>query len=62
MIIKSLSKRRKRLYEVGCEINSKLDINISDLIKTEVAKEHHAEIDNARNLLKSHKPKTALSY
>ncbi len=32
----------------------------NDLIKTEVAKEHHAEIDNARNLLKSHKPTTAL--
>ena len=32
----------------------------NDLIKTAVAKEHHAEIDNARNFLKSHKPKTSL--
>ena len=39
---------------------SQFDVNISDLIKTAVAKEHHAEIDNARNLLKSHKPTTAL--
>ena len=47
-------------YEISCEINSKLDINISDLIKTEVAKEHHAEIDNARNFLKNHQPATSL--
>ena len=39
---------------------SQFDVNISDLIKTAVAKEHHAEIDNARNLRKSHKPTTAL--
>ena len=39
---------------------SQFDVNISDVIKTAVAKEHHAEIDNARNLLKSHKPTTAL--
>ncbi len=32
----------------------------NDLIKTAVAREHHAEIDNARNFLKSHKPKTSL--
>ena len=31
-----------------------------DLIKTAVAKEHQAEIDNARNFLKNHKPKTSL--
>ena len=42
------------------EVKSQLNINISELIETAVAKEHHAEIDNARNLLKSHKPKTAL--
>ena len=32
----------------------------NDLIKTAIAKEHHAEIDNARNFLKRHKPKTSL--
>ena len=36
-----------------------IQLQNNDLIKTEVAKEHHAEIDNARNLLKSHKPMTA---
>ena len=38
------------------EVKSQLDVNISDLIKAEVAKEHRAEIDNARNFLKSHEP------
>lgn len=42
------------------DVKSQFNVNISELIKTEVAKEHHAEIDNARHLLKSHKPKTAL--
>ena len=42
------------------EVKSLLNFNISDLIKTEVAKEHQAEINNAKNLLKSHKPTTAL--
>ena len=42
------------------EVKSLLNVNISDLIKTEVAKEHRAEIDNARNFLKSNKPQTSL--
>lgn len=42
------------------EFKSQLNVDNSDLIKTAVAKEHHAEIDNARNLLKNHKPMTAL--
>ena len=42
------------------EVKSQLNVNISELIETAVAKEHHAGIDNARNLLKSHKPTTAL--
>ena len=42
------------------EVKSLLDVNISDSIKTAVAKEHHAEIENAQNFLKSHKPTTAL--
>lgn len=57
---KEFKQTTQATYEVGCEINSKLDRNISDLIKTEVAKEYHAEIDHARNLLKNHKPMTAL--
>ena len=60
MIIRSLSKQTGATLDVVREVKSQLNVNISDLIKTEVAKEHHAEIDNARNLLKSHKPKTAL--
>ena len=31
----------------------------NELIKTEISKEHHAEIDYARQLLKSHRPTTA---
>ena len=42
------------------EVKSLLNANISDLIKTAIAKEHHAEIANARNFLKSHKPITSL--
>ena len=42
------------------DIKSLLDVNTTDLIKTEVAKEHHAEIDDARNFLKSNEPKTSL--
>ena len=41
------------------QFESRFDLNISDIIKTAVAKEHHAEIDNAQNLLKNHKPTTA---
>ena len=47
------------LDDVG-DVKSQLNVNISDLIKTAVAKEHHADIDNAQNLLKNHKPTTAL--
>ncbi len=46
-------------YDAVRKIESRLDVNTTDLIKTEVAKEHHAEIDNARNFLKNHKPKTS---
>ena len=42
------------------DVKSQLNVNISDLIETAVSKEHHAEIDDARNLLKRHKPKTSL--
>ena len=46
--------------DVVREIKSLLDVNTSSSIETAVAKEHQEQIDNARNLLKSHKPKTAL--
>ena len=46
--------------DVVREINSLLDVNTSSSIETAVAKEHQEQIDNARNLLKSHKPTTAL--
>ena len=42
------------------DVKSQLNVNIPDLIETAVSKEHHAEIDDARNLLKRHKPKTSL--
>ena len=47
-------------FDLVSQVESRFDLNTSDLIKTAVAKEHHAEIDNAQNLLKSHKPTTAL--
>ena len=46
--------------DVVREIKSLLDVNTSSSIETAVAKEHQEQIDNARNLLKSHKPTTAL--
>ena len=57
---KEIKQTTGATLDVVREVKSQLNVNISDLIKTEVAKEHHAEIDNARNLLKSHKPTTAL--
>ena len=42
------------------ELKSLLAVNTTDIIKTEVAKEHQEQIDNARNLLKSHRPITSL--
>ena len=47
-------------YDAVCDIKSQLNVNISDLIATEVGKEHHREIDNARKLLENNKPATAL--
>ena len=57
---KELKQTTGATYDVIRDIKSLLDVNTTDLIKTAVAKEHQAEIDNARNLLKSHKPTTAL--
>ena len=56
---KELKQTTDATYDVVRDIKSLLDVNTTDLIKTEVAKEHRAEIDNARKLLKSHKPTTA---
>ena len=62
--IKNANKEIKQTTDATLDavrgVQSQFNVNISDLIKIEVAKEHHAEIDNARNLLKSHKPTTAL--
>ena len=46
--------------DVVREIRSLLDVNTSPSIETAVAKEHQEQIDNARKLLKSHRPKTSL--
>ena len=57
---KEIKQTTGATYDVVRDIKSLLDVNTTDLIKTEVAKEHQAEIDNARNFLKRHKPKTSL--
>ena len=57
---KELKQTAGATLDVVREVKSQLNINISELIETAVAKEHHAEIDNAQNLLKNHKPTTAL--
>ena len=40
--------------------NRHSNVNISDAVATAIAREHRAEIDNARDLLNNHKPETAL--
>ena len=57
---KELKQTTGAAFDLISQRESQFDGNISNFIKTAVAKEHHAEIDNARNLLKSHKPTTAL--
>ena len=63
-IIKDDNKELKHLMvatlDSVSQFESRFDLNISDVIKTAVAKEHHAEIDNVRNFLKSNEPKTSL--
>ena len=57
---KEIKRTTGATLDLVSQVKSLFDVNFSDLIKTEVAKEHHAEIDSARNLLKNHKPTTAL--
>jgi tetratricopeptide (TPR) repeat protein len=57
---KELKQTTQATFDLVSQVESRFDLNTSDLIKTAVAKEHHAEIDRARNLLKSHKPTTSL--
>ena len=57
---KEIKQTTQATFDLVSQIESRFDLNTSDLIKTAVAKEHHAEIDNARKLLNSHKPTTAL--
>ncbi len=57
---KEIKQTTQATFDLVSQVESRFDLNISDLIKTAVAKEHHAEIDNARKLLNSHKPTTAL--
>ena len=54
-----IKQNTRETFDVVRDIKSLLDVNTTDLIKTEVAKEHQAEIDNARKFLNSHKPTTA---
>ena len=56
---KELKQTTGATLDVVREIKSLLDVNTSPSIETAVAKEHQEQIDNARNLLKSHKPTTA---
>ncbi len=57
---KEIKQTTQATFDLVSQVESRFDLNTSDLIKTAVAKEHHAEIDNARKLLNSHKPTTAL--
>ena len=57
---KEIMQTTQATYDLVREFKSLIDINTSPSIKTEVAKEHQAQIDNARNLLKSHRPITSL--
>ncbi len=57
---KELQQTAGAILEAVRGVQSQFNVNISDLIKTAVAKEHHAEIDNAQNWLKNHKPTAAL--
>ena len=56
---KEIKQTTGATLDLVSQFESRFDLNISDIIKTAVAKEHHAEIDNAQNLLKNHKPTTA---
>ena len=56
---KEIKQTTGATLDLVSQFESRFDLNISDLIETAVAKEHHAEIDNAQNLLKNHKPTTA---
>ncbi len=55
---RELKQTTDATYDVVREIKSLLDVNTS--IDAAVAKEHQEQIDYARQLLKSHKPVTAL--
>ena len=57
---KELKQTTSATLDVVREIKSLLDVNTSASIETAIAKEHQEQIDIARNLLKSHKPTTAL--
>ena len=56
---KELKQTAGAILDGVSDVKSQLNVNISDLIETAVAKEHHAQIDNARKFLNSHKPTTA---
>ena len=57
---KEIKQTTGATYDAVREVKSQLNINTSELINTAVAKEHHAEIENAQIFLKNHKPKTSL--
>ena len=57
---KEIKQTTQATLDLVSQVESRFDLSTSDLIKTAVAKEHHAEIDNARNFLKRHQPKTSL--
>ena len=57
---KEIKQTTQATYDLVREFKSLIDINTSPSSETAVAKEHQAQIDDARNLLKSHKPTTSL--
>ena len=56
---KEIKQTTGATLDLVSQVKSQFDLNTSDLIKTAVAKEHHAEIDEARKLINSHRPTTA---
>lgn len=57
---KEIKQTTQATFDLVSQAESRFDLNISDLIKTEVAKEHRAKIDDVQKLLNSHRPITAL--
>ncbi len=54
-----IKQKTQATLDLVSKVKSQFDVNISNLVEIEVAKEHQTEIGNAQELIKSHKPTTA---